>query len=180
MKTTSTRARSLAHSLGSGGLKGALGYALLATTAICGLTAAPAMAQSGRPSIHKNVDANGVDLTDGSFNFSLMEGSIGAGEEAIALVRSFGLGGERDNLSVRFSRSVSGGTATIALAFGNAREEFSGASGATSFASAQGSGATLTKIGPSDYRHTDAGGTVTARPQDDGGPALLWRQDIAI
>jgi hypothetical protein len=65
--------------------------ALLAGTALC----APALAQSsGNPSIHKNIDENGVDLTDGSFNFSLGEGSIGSGQGRISLMRYFGTGGQ--------------------------------------------------------------------------------------
>jgi hypothetical protein len=137
--------------------RAALCCALLASTSL----AAPAFAQNGQPSIHKNIDDQGVDLTDGSFNFSLVEGSIGAGKGAIALVRSFGAGGERDNLSVRFFRSVLNGTASISLIFGNSREEFSGAASATSFNSSQGSGATLTKLGASAYRYTAADGTIT-------------------
>lgn len=135
---------------------GALSCALLASTSLT----APAMAQ-GLPSVYQQPDEYGVDLTDGSFNFGLVEGSIGSGEGAIELTRTFGLGGERSSLSVDFWRSVVGGTATISLVFGNRTETFTGASGATSFSSGQGNGAVLTKSSASSYTYTDADGTVT-------------------
>jgi RHS repeat-associated protein len=131
--------------------------ALLATTCIT----APALAQTSQPSVRQHVDGNGVDLTDGSFNFALQEGSIGAGEGAIALMRFQGVGGQTDNLTVRFHRTVSGTTATIGLTFGNRREDYVGTSTGTSFASAQADGATLTKTNASEYRHVAADGTIT-------------------
>ena len=100
--------------------RAALSCALLATTAFCGLSAQPAAAQASQtPSIYKNIDANGVDLTDGSFNFQLMEGSIGSGSGALALMRYHGAGGQLNSLSVRFSRVVTSGTASITLTFGD-------------------------------------------------------------
>lgn len=135
---------------------GALSCALLATTSLT----APAFAQA-LPSVYQQPDENGVDLTDRSFNFGIVEGSIGSGEGAIELTRTYGIGGQRDNLSVQFDRSVSGGTANISLTFGNRTETFSGASTATSFPSSQGNGAVLTKVSASQYTYTDAGGAVT-------------------
>ena len=120
-----------------------------------------AFAQSGEPSIYKNIDDNGVDLTDGSFNFSMVEGSIGNGEGAMALLRYYGAGGKRDNVTVRFQRSESGGLATIDLIFGNSRQTFSGPISATSFTSNQGTGATLTKVSASEYIYAAADGTLT-------------------
>src|SRR4051794_32835110 len=93
MKSTSVRARTLA-------------CALLAGTALCGLAAAPAQAQSGTPSVHQNIDGNGVDLTDGSFNFQLTEGSIGAGASSLSLVRTYGLAGWTDGMPGRLHRSL--------------------------------------------------------------------------
>jgi RHS repeat-associated protein len=143
--------------------------ALLAATA---LGSTPAWSQAAQPSVYQHIDGNGVDLTDGSFNFALTEGTIGSGPGAIALVRYQGVAGESDSLSVRFSRTVASGTATIALIFGNRRETFSGPASATSFASSQGSGATLTRISASEYRYTAADGTVATY----GPPHLL--QDV--
>jgi YD repeat-containing protein len=67
MKTTSFRARSLAHALQSGTLKGTL-CALLSTTAYCGLTATPAAAQDAPKVISPlrvETDHNGVNLLTG-------------------------------------------------------------------------------------------------------------------
>jgi len=61
----------------------ALACALLATSAIT----APALAQSGSLPIARAVDANGVDLVNGGFVFSLTEGRIGSGPGAVSLER---------------------------------------------------------------------------------------------
>jgi RHS repeat-associated protein len=68
MNITSYRARALA-------------CALLATTAYCGLTAAPAQAQTASiapPPVRSAIDENGVDTTRGTFNISHSGLSIGA------------------------------------------------------------------------------------------------------
>jgi RHS repeat-associated protein len=90
MKSTSLRANSLGHALQSGTLKGAL-RALLAGTAYCGLAAAPASAQTGPT--YRNLDSNGVDLVRGDFLTSFPEGSIGAGDAELALLRMLGATG---------------------------------------------------------------------------------------
>jgi RHS repeat-associated protein len=61
---------------------GALSCALLASTSLT----APAMAQTPQP--HRNLDANGVDLTHGDFVAAIPEGSIGSGEAQLDLVRT--------------------------------------------------------------------------------------------
>ncbi|MEA3014275.1 MAG: hypothetical protein QOD42_2820, partial [Sphingomonadales bacterium] len=61
---------------------GALSCALLASTALT----VPAMAQTPQP--HRNLDANGVDLTHGDFIAAIPEGSIGSGEAELDLVRT--------------------------------------------------------------------------------------------
>ncbi len=142
-------------------MKGLVRTALLGSTILCGGLAAPAFAQSGEPSIYKNVDENGVDLTDGSFNFALTEGVIGSAEGALALERYIGSSGFSDNLSIRFSRRESGGTATISIIAGNSRESFSGAASATTFNSSQGTGAVLTKISVGEYQVRLSDGTTT-------------------
>lgn len=73
MKSTSLRAKALA-------------CALLGGTALCGLAAAPAAAQTARE--HRALDSSGVDLTHGDFVMAFVEGSIGSGEGELALVRS--------------------------------------------------------------------------------------------
>jgi RHS repeat-associated protein len=58
--------------------RAALSCALLATTALCGLTAQPAAAQSGiTPSSRPAPDANGVDVITGELNVPLQSVSIG-------------------------------------------------------------------------------------------------------
>ena len=83
MKTTSLRARALA-------------CALLTGTALCGLAAAPAAAQTG-PTF-RNLDSNGVDLVRGDFLTSFPEGSIGSGEAELALLRMLGATGSNGTL----------------------------------------------------------------------------------
>ncbi|HEX8380578.1 MAG TPA: hypothetical protein VF619_08530, partial [Allosphingosinicella sp.] len=65
----------------------ALPCVLLAGTALCALAAAPAHAQSAARQ-HRAPDANGVDLTWGDYLMRFTEGSIGAGEAELALVRT--------------------------------------------------------------------------------------------
>lgn len=138
--------------------RAALSCALLATTCL----ASPALSQSaGHPSVHKNIDGNGVDLTDGSFNFGIVEGSIGAGEGTLALARSWGRGGWNDAIPRRLRRNESGATVTLEAVVGNKTEIFTGPIGALSFESSEGSGATLTIQPNNDHLYTAADGTVT-------------------
>ncbi|HEX8480314.1 MAG TPA: RHS repeat domain-containing protein, partial [Allosphingosinicella sp.] len=65
----------------------ALPCVLLAGTALCALAAAPAHAQATARQ-HRAPDANGVDLTWGDYLMRFTEGSIGAGEAELALVRT--------------------------------------------------------------------------------------------
>ncbi len=124
--------------------------ALLATTCLV----APANAQTtDAPSAYKNIDENGVDLTDGSFNFSMVEGSIGSGEGLLSLIRYDAGGSSLDNwegLSLR----IDGGVATVSL--GDRSETFT--NNGTGFVAEQGNGATLTG-GGSNYTYRDASGT---------------------
>lgn len=139
---------------------GALTCALLTSTALT----SPAMAQSGIPSVFQNIDENGVDLADGSINFSLVEGSIGSGEAELSLVRSYGVGGGSTSLTNSLHRydGLGGGTqVTIRLFLGNRSESFSGAYNATSWNSDQQNGATLAKLSATSYRYTAADGTIT-------------------
>lgn len=115
-----------------------------------------------KPSVFQTADENGVDLTDGSFNLAITEGTIGAGRGALSLERYIGVSGTKDNVSSSFYRSVSGGVVTIDIQMGSRREVFTATSStATSFTSQQGSGATLTKLTASSYRYTASDGSVT-------------------
>ena len=139
--------------------------ALLFSTACC---SAPLVAQTspgdtpaGTPSVYQNVDENGVDLTDGSFNLAITEGTIGAGEGALSIVRYLGAGGTRDNVSAQFRRSESPTTAFIDVMAGNRRETFTGPKVGTTFTSKEGTGSTLTKLAYNSYRYTASDGSVT-------------------
>ena len=145
---------------------GALACALLTSTALV----SPAFAQTtSLPPVYKNIDENGVDLTDGKFNLSLLEGSVGTGAGELALISEWG-NWAADNFDRRLSRSVATGSAVIDVFIGSRRRRFTGSSSATSFTSMQADGSTLTKSGPSEYYFTDADGTVTAfgAPADAG------------
>jgi RHS repeat-associated protein len=85
MKTTSFRARTLA-------------CALLASTAYCGLTAAPAAAQSPTPSARLAPDANGVDVITGELSVPLRSVSVGRpGESGLTYVNGYSDGVRQDS-----------------------------------------------------------------------------------
>jgi RHS repeat-associated protein len=138
--------------------RAALACALLSTTCL----SAPVFGQSSssQASIYKNVDENGVDLTDGTFHFSILEGSVGTGEMELALASRWG-GYAGDNFVRRLSRSVTSGVATISIVIGEQRQEFKGPASGTSFISQQGTGTTVTKLSASQYRLTHRDGTST-------------------
>ncbi|HEX2762956.1 MAG TPA: RHS repeat-associated core domain-containing protein [Allosphingosinicella sp.] len=138
--------------------RAALSCALLATTAFCGLTASPAAAQTAPPPKFQSVDGNGVDLTSGWVGWSMTEGSIGSGEGAVSLTRSWaGTAGWTDNWSGRAYQQTSGGTSQVVVELGGISDRFS-VSGGT-YTSLKGDGATLTGSAGS-YVYTAADGTV--------------------
>ena len=138
MKSTSLRAKALA-------------CALLGGTAFCGL-AAPASAQPS-PTF-RNLDSNGVDLVKGDFLTSIPEGSIGAGDSELALLRMLGATGgsgtegasQWDHIALSI---VSSGTW---IDFGSRSDKFPGA---------ESRGATLSGSGNS-YQYRAPDGTVIA------------------
>jgi YD repeat-containing protein len=99
--------------------------ALLAATAACGLAAQPAMAQTSPTFRH--LDSNGVDLVQGDFVRAFAEGSIGAGNAELALLRLVGNVGARgasqwDNISMS---ATSAGDRFVA--FATRQDKFPGA-----------------------------------------------------
>ncbi len=136
MKTTSLRARGLA-------------CALLAGTALCGLAAEPAAAQT--PPAYRNFDSNGVDLVRGDYLLSFVEGSIGSGEAELALVRTAGsaAGGPShwDGIGLSLTRPYAGGPATVTVTLANKSERFTESGG--TFTSSLAIGSTLTGGGGS-------------------------------
>ena len=157
MKTTSLRARAPRHALRSGSSKGTL-WALLATTAFCGLAAGPAAAQTldTAPPVRSSFDENGVDVARGYFRAEYTDLSIGPeGRGGLAFVRSFGsaLAGGGSN----FDLGVFPGPTQTLVGVGGRSYAFTPSG--TAFVSADGSGATLTRSGAT-YTLTTEDGTI--------------------
>jgi RHS repeat-associated protein len=140
----------------------ALGCALLSTTALTFVGAAPAQAQSAptaAPAPYPAVDANGVDLVSGKMNLAVAAGSIGSGAGAVALQHFWtGSGAFVDNWSGGLLSQTSGGVTTWTAILGAHSDTFT--QSGTTFTSVQQNGATLA-ISGTVYRYTAADGTVT-------------------
>ena len=139
------------------------------------LTVAPtALFAQTLPTQYKNIDDNGVDLTDGSFNLSLVEGSIGAGESAIAVERYWGASGWTDNWQGMYLVFAGGTQATATVVLGDRSEKFLKQNGV--FVPLQGNGATLAWVTDDQlYRYRDRnGGTIdfSATNADEQSPNL--------
>lgn len=144
---------------------GALSCALLASTALV----TPAQAQTPPPPPRFNqVDGNGVDLVNGDYFFSMVEGSIGAGEGALTLVRNWaGAAGWTDN----WSGKLRVGASEAIVEFGTYSDTFTNSSG--TFTSTKGDGATLVAIS-GGYRYTARDGTrIDYRTDPVSGEQLL-------
>jgi len=88
-----------------------------------------------------NADENGVDVTDGSFNFQLVEGVIGSGDSAMALVRTYGVSGWQDQWSGRLVRRQFDGRRQVVVTINNNAITFNQIAGI--FVPENGDGATL-------------------------------------
>ncbi|MEA2998958.1 MAG: hypothetical protein QOK17_791 [Sphingomonadales bacterium] len=133
----------------------AFGCALLSTSALT-----PAAAQSGAapPPKYAGGDGNGVDPVTGLVGWSMTEGSIGAGEGALALQRIWAESdGWTDNWSGRAYQRTSGGTTEVVVEFGGHSDRFS-VSGGT-YTSKKADGSTLTGSA-GNYVYTAGDGTV--------------------
>ncbi|MEA3038616.1 MAG: hypothetical protein QOE79_1129 [Sphingomonadales bacterium] len=133
---------------------GAYACALLATSAL----AARALAQSGQSAepYRRAVDANGVNLIDGSFPFVFSEGSIGSGLGAVSVERhGNGAYGASNWQNYYFYQTVSGGTTNVSVVLGDFSETFT-STGGSAFVPASGDGSTLT----SGYTFTASDGTT--------------------
>lgn len=130
---------------------GALSCALLATTALT----TPGLAQSPPVSpTHRMIDANGVDLINGEFILQFPEGSIGSGDNELALIRGNGNRNQWDR--VFLVRLMTGSAATISVNLGEEREEFTGT--ISSLTSTEANGGTLT-LGGGGYIYQARDGT---------------------
>jgi YD repeat-containing protein len=108
--------------------------------------------------VFQHVDANGVDLVDGTFNFSLTEATIGAGESTLAIARSYGRTGWADGLPGRFHRSLYPTNNRISVVFGSRVEHFDLDSNGNWIPQKR-DGATMTG-NANFYTYTSADGTV--------------------
>jgi len=143
--------------------RAALSCALLATTAFCGLSAAPAAAQTHAP-VYRNLDANGVDLVRGDFVTSFPEGSIGSDEAELVLLRmvgNIGNAGSRgssqwDNILLQVTPN---GTAFVD--FGARSDTFPGAE-------SRGVALTATSAGSYEYRAADGSVIEFTDPSGSG------------
>jgi RHS repeat-associated protein len=142
---------------------GAYACALLATTAL----ASPVLAQSGQTSepYRRAIDANGVNLIDGSFPFIFSEGSIGSGLGSVSVERhGNGAYGASNWQNYYIYQTVSGSTTTASVVLGDFSENFTSTSGGA-FVAASGDGSTLS----SGYTFTAGDGTTVTfgAPADD-------------
>jgi RHS repeat-associated protein len=114
----------------------------------------PAHAALQPPPVHPNIDENGVDLTDGTFGFSLNEASIGLGEGELALVRSWSRGGWREAWSGNLYQRLEGADTVQHIVFGNRSVKFK--KSGTTYIPASADGSTLTLSGSLfTYRASD-------------------------
>jgi len=127
--------------------------------------ATPALSQVPPPPIRQNVDANGVDKANGSFNNSMTDVSIGpAGLHGLAYTRSAIGSGWLDSVSV----GMSGSFYNPVVSIGYSSESFTYSSG--SWTSDQGTGSTLTINSSGEYTYTSSDGTVALfEPANPGG-----------
>lgn len=72
----------------------------------------PAMAQTALPTF-RSLDANGVDLVNGGFVFSFEEGSVGGGQNRLALIRQGGGNNASQFDGHRLSRAPNSQNVTI-------------------------------------------------------------------
>ncbi|WP_439568604.1 RHS repeat domain-containing protein [Sphingopyxis sp.] len=142
---------------------------LCLSTILCTGLAAPAMAQIAPT--YRNLDANGVDLTHGDYVMGLVEGSIGAGESELELVRdgpwTSGFNGHRWDSVMLNEFSVN-----RSVAFGGRTEWFNGGT------SQQANGSTLTLVGGT-FVHRAADGTTTEFMRRDPNCAPTTTQSCA-
>ncbi|AMG75790.1 YD repeat-containing protein [Sphingopyxis granuli] len=103
----------------------------------------PAQAQDG-PEPYRNDDVYGVDLTTGSFNVKLLEGSIGPADGGVSLIRYYGKGGYENNWTGELNLINFDGQNHINIIFGNVSEKF--VPGGGGWTSSKANGATLIRI----------------------------------
>jgi RHS repeat-associated protein len=157
----------------------AIARALLATTA---LVASPALAvaPSGTPPVHQNVDSNGVDMALGTFTFSTPALSIGpAAPHGLSYDRENLGNGWRENVAATIARDASG---YIIVSAGGTSDRFQDLG--SSFSNTEGDGATLTFNG-AVYIYTNRNGTVAQFDEANGDydryvADIGWIRDVTF
>jgi RHS repeat-associated protein len=137
--------------------------ALLMTTALAGGLALPAFAQTApAPEPYRNNDSHGVDLVTGTYNFDLVEGDIGGGNDRVAMIRHWGRSGWRDNWSGDLRVTSPGGVETATITFGSISEIFTKQGGL--WVTQKANGATLEFVGGEFVYKAADGTTITYTP----------------
>lgn len=132
---------------------------LLASTILCASLSAPIAAQQSAAPVEPWVatDENGVDLTNGRYYLDILEGSIGSGDGAIAMVRHYGDTGLQDNWTGTLQLSNNGTVATVSL--GKISEKFTDTG--SGWVSAKANGGTLSGFGGSWTYRSPEGVEIT-------------------
>ncbi len=129
--------------------------ALLFTTILASGFSVSATAQEAAPEEYRNSDGNGVDVTSGTMNFSLTEGSIGD----VSMTRYWGQSGWRDNWSGDLRKTVEGNVTVITITFGGISERFTKVG--NSYVANKGNGATLTEdVENLEFSYRSSSGTI--------------------
>ena len=138
-------------------LKGLLRAALLGSTGLYWGVASPVVAQTtSEPESYRNIDEFGVDLSSGSFNFSMDQASGGSASTGIDVTRTWGRAGWKDAYAGHLRRDGS----TITVVRGSTSEEFNLSSG--TWVAVKANGATLVQTsGPRfpSFSYTGSDGT---------------------
>ncbi len=150
------------------------------TACVAVATAFPAFAQVPPPPIRQNVDANGVDLGNGSFNTSGTDITIGpAGHQGLSYTRYWTGQGWRNSAIA----TMSGNGAAPVVSIGGKSESFTRvavtASGST-YTNDQGAGSTLIREagGSSDYVYTGRDGMIVRFMVSGGGTLSEYESQI--
>lgn len=131
---------------------------LVATSILASGMAAPALAQNAPPPPYVNLDSSGVDLTTGSFNFSLIEGAIGDEQGGVSLVRTWaGSAGWVNNWSGGIYEATEDGATVTKVELGPISDTFTYAGG--QYVAKKANGATLVTVNDELLRYTAPDGT---------------------
>ena len=136
-------------------LSSTIAHLRLGTASLALVLAAPALSQAA-PQPFRNLDANGVDLVDGSFVFGFEEGSVGSGVNKLTLVRRNGGRAASQWDGYRLTRAAS--TQNVTILTDTTSELWTFNAGSGSFSNGLADGSTLVRTGDA-YVLTDSDGS---------------------